>query len=668
MNFFRLGLMLVILVFLALLPARGQVVGGSGGNTARQQRVAAPTISGGDIAAADRAFAEGRFADAMKMYGELVRKSGPRAELNLYLKLGEAANMIAGESMMNAVAARNAWETAAKEYPNSPDAHRRLLKFYLDYAEISALDTRLDLYRKAGAAAEKLVQLNPNDFEAQFKLQESVIEPFLFDRSSDIEAVLTAIEKLKEIQPQLRGNLDVPFFIARAQAKLGSNFIKFGRRDEGLALIKSGVETIDAAIAQSPQLAGPVFRKAQILQSVGPVAYDPAALDDEAAAGKARDRLTRDTADLLLKAIGNLKEDDPDLESIVSFAVQVQRGAGNDAAAENLLRAIIEIRPNATPARIQLGSLLSEDKARSEEILPIIEPACVPPQSLTGIKGIVAADGYRQALMVAVQTRIDLYVSLEPRIAAGDADTAAAGQDLLRRARDELAIIVPKSPPNAPRVMRLIAQMALADKDPQRAIQFLQRALPMARDMDNGLYADTLTMLGKAYIKAGDAEAARKQFDDAIMRANYIPARVAVVRLLLEQENYPQARPMIDALRNDAPAEADVQSVQAELLKWEARGNEQITAGMVEQLSEAQTSQKVNKIGVASRVGQFATAHRLLDELSAQYPNDPRVAILRADVYERANDRPAAIQALQNFDKTMPNVPQVTARLKQLSK
>ncbi len=617
-----------------------------------------------DAATADKLAAEGKFADAARMYSDIIRKSRGRAPLEIYLKLGDVANQIAGEGMMNAVAARNAWETAAREYPASPEPHRRLMKFCLDYADISQLDTRLELIRKAGESARRLVEADPADFRSDMVLQQSIIEPFLFDRSGDTDAVEAAVARLREIEPKLPGEIDVPFFIGRAQAKMGSNYLKFGRREEGAELVKAGLATVDRMIAQYPASAGPLFRKAQILQAVGPIAYVLDKFDDETAVAEAQQQLSRDTADLLGAAVGYLKDDDGDLESIVSFAVQVQRAAGNDLVAENLLRAIMQMRPNSAAARIQLAELVSDDKARLEEILPIIEPACAPPQSMEGIAGLVAADTYRQALMISVRTRISLFEMLEARAADGD---AALAQAQLRATRDELQIVVSRSPRNAPRVLRLLAQLALADKDPKRAVDLLNQAVPTARDLDPILHAELLTLLGKAYRRAGQPEEARKVFDDAIARTGFAPARVALVRQLVDEENYPEARPRLERLRNDLPADPEVQTLQAEILTWEARGNSQVLAGLLDKIPEDHTQAKVNKIGVASRVGVTATATRLIDELARQFPTDPRVVILRAQVLARAGDTEAALAALRGFDTQGVPIPQMQAMITQLT-
>lgn len=676
---FRLG----VLIAATAQVGRGQIIGGGGSGpqpqpspTPTNNRPAPAAASSADPAVGDRLVAEGKFAEAARVYSEAIRRSAGNAPLSLYLRLGDAQNALAGDDIFHAMAARQAWETAMKQYPQSIEPRQRLMRFYVEYADISNTDTRLDLLRRAATVAGQVLAVDPSDDFAVLVQQRGTIEPFLYEKTANAGEVSVAIEALRDLQTRRPEDVDIPFIIARAQGKLGTNALKFGNRDEAAAQIKAAIETMDQAIARQPKSAGLLFRKAQMIQSMGLAAYDINAFSDDRAAAAARDKMGREMADLLGGAVGLLNEKDPELNQIVSFAVRVQRGVGNDALAESILRTIIGAQPKASSPRVQLAEILIEDPARYEEALAILVPAVQPPVSRSGIAGMVAVEAYRSALMTSIDLRIELFNQLRARAKAPDFATAnpaepaaalaAAADKHLQQARADLATLQPRSGEPGPRVLRLNARVQQACGDTARAIQLLNKALPPAREMGEGIYCEILTLLGKAYIESGDTTSARKQFEDAISRIEYAPARIALVQLLIDLKAMPETRPHLEKLKNDLPAAAEVQDLQAQLLQWEGRGDRATVRALLDTMPEESTPHKLNKIGVSSRVGEQDVAMRIIDALAQQFPGESRVTLLRTDVLVRANDRPAAVKLLQDFDAAQPNNPQIRAKLNQL--
>jgi tetratricopeptide (TPR) repeat protein len=114
--------------------------------------------------------------------------------------------------------------------------------------------------------------------------------------------------------------------------------------------------------------------------------------------------------------------------------------------------------------------------------------------------------------------------------------------------------------PRSPHAQWALAMAAAVEGNTERAREAAQLA---ARLAPAGEEAQSAAKLGAVYARMGDGEAAVEQYEQAVEQVDYVPWRVALVRVLQELERTEEAEAQLEHLRAIAPEHPAVLELEA---------------------------------------------------------------------------------------------------------
>lgn len=164
-----------------------------------------------------------------------------------------------------------------------------------------------------------------------------------------------------------------------------------------------------------------------------------------------------------------------DVRVLMARAVLRQR-SGDAAGSERLYRLCLEAHPNFGPAFANLGALLLQGKREDEALALLLEGASRDPQHAPTFANLAAALVHHNRLDEALFAA-DAAVELDPKDADLRRNLAAVQFKLghLRAAERTLREALAEFPDQAPDLLARLADLYVADKDPQHAAQMLGR-------------------------------------------------------------------------------------------------------------------------------------------------------------------------------------------------
>ncbi len=461
---------------------------------------------------------------------ESLMKMAPRNPASNYVN---GLVLFEAEDYPDAISSLTQAEPAFRQFP--------MVLYYLASAHLTEGNDEL-----AGSFAERFVGVAPNNVAgrkllATLRLQDgdyrdvqSLISPVLDSNPNDIGALnlmanalirdgktdqgITMLSRLAELQPDS----------AQAQVRLGAGLLITGDSDEAIQHIETALEL------------DPEFQQADILLVLNHLRkgeYDEAIAAARAYAG--RNPVSVTPHNLLGRVY---LQAGLEAEARESFATALRIDKGDIGANHNLAllalekddldaargyyQAVIAEHPDSMPAVVQLAKL--EARAQNEEAMVgwLIKATEAQPEAL------------EPKLMLA-----RYYLS------QGKAAQVAPLFSTLEAVQQR-----------SPEVLRVLALSQLAEKNPLEARRTLEELLETTPDT-----AATRHLMAQAAIGTGDLNRARQDLQSSLqLDENYFPARIALARLELLEDNNAAFEEQLQWLLENAPEDNSVLQIQAQ--------------------------------------------------------------------------------------------------------
>ncbi|QSA95694.1 XrtA/PEP-CTERM system TPR-repeat protein PrsT [Methylococcus sp. EFPC2] len=209
--------------------------------------------------------------------------------------------------------------------------------------------------------------------------------------------------------------------------------------------------------------------------------------------------------------------------------------------------------------------------------------------------------------------------------------------------------------PRYPDSQDLLATLTEAQLEDNLATQALETAKALAKEAPQSAAAHLL--LAAAYENNRDAKGMRT----ALMRSltldpKLFRSRIAMVRLLVQEQKNAEAEKQLTALVNDEPENADVLSLQGWYLTvLQNRPKDAITPYQ-KAFEKAPSTSAVTKLAQTQWLaGDRDRALATLEQWNKQHPNDAFIHYARSNLYTQLGKDKAAIEQLEQTIKIDPN-------------
>ncbi|MEC5397995.1 XrtA/PEP-CTERM system TPR-repeat protein PrsT [Uliginosibacterium sp. H1] len=197
--------------------------------------------------------------------------------------------------------------------------------------------------------------------------------------------------------------------------------------------------------------------------------------------------------------------------------------------------------------------------------------------------------------------------------------------------------------------------------------QVIERVQPT--DLPAAARLEVLVLRGSAYSELGDNQAAARSLDEArSLDPNSVAVLLADSSLQLKLRRVDAALALTDKALSIAPANADAWAAKAGVLLAQRQVPEALAAyGRALAAEPKHIEARLARATVLLDAGQDAPAKADIDELGKLSPDDPRVAMLRANLAARRGEGSAVQLALGEVVATIdPMSPESRARRPQL--
>lgn len=604
----------------------------------------------------DRAMKEERYQDAIDAYAKAIRLKDN--DPMVWVKLGDAHNMLSADDINNLYKARGVWENAIQQDPRLMEAHQRLLNFWLDWGNAVAGATRTTYLDRAADAARGILRVAPDDKKARRVIQEAVVESWLSGAAVDQQKVEDAITELRKLQTEDPTNPEIPFAIARAQAQQGFDAMRRNDRQQATILLDEAIKTMDDAIAANPESGVMLIRKAQLLSGIGPrIEQDK----DDSRVKQKLTQLNEDIAGLAEKARTLIKPDDEEYVQTWVFCAMMQQRVGKMDEAEAILRQLVKDRPDEIVPRIQLAELLRTDAARWQEALDLL--TSLPPTATKakgGVTGQIARGAETRALLAATDIRLDLFMQARQK---NDTKTA---DELMKQVEDALTKVAAKDPDNA-NLLRVRGKKELFNNEMVASVQTLRRALTIATDPNDRTKYEVMYLLARAFQVTQQTGEAEKLYREMVDRVDYAPARIELARLLLFKKATDEAAGHIAQLKQQRPKDPEVLRLELALADLQNKQDPEAAAKRLADLPEGTEREKLEKARIALAVNKPDEVLRLIQPLYEGNRDKPEFAMALASALQQRKEVDKAVQLLTDFSGRHPENLQVKGMLTNMS-
>jgi putative PEP-CTERM system TPR-repeat lipoprotein len=406
---------------------------------------------------------------------------------------------------------------------------------------------------------------------------------------------------------------------AEAQAQLGFAFIVNGETGKGL-------ETLESALKLDPN-----FTQAEVLVVIA--------------------HLKAKEFDRAVKAVEGLKKKMPgnplplNLEGIVYLA-QSDFGRAQTAFEEAL-----KLKPGDYQAAYSLAQLAIRDKkldkaqAYYEQVLKIH-----PEHSETLFK--LATVNALEGKTAAMEVQLNQAVQADPKALA---PRLALARYHLRfgdpgRSQTLMEEVRPLHGDN-PELLAVLAEAQMKNRQPARA---LATATALASTDDKSAMAQYV--LAKAYAQNQDAKGMRLALEQSLAKdPGFFPSRLAMVKLLLQEQKLPDAKKMLNGLLKERPDDADLFQMKGWFAMQE-RDMKGAIAAYQRALDQVPNSSIVTSLAQAQWLkGDRKEALMTLENWNKEHPKDTVAYYLHASLALAAGEKQKAQTSLEQLLAVSPD-------------
>lgn len=524
---------------------------------------------------------------------ESLMKMAPRNPASNYVN---GLVLFREQDYANAISSLTQAEPAFRQYP--------MVLYYLASAHLTEGNEEL-----AASFAERFVSVAPNNVAgrkllATLRLQDgdyrdvqSLISPVLDSNPDDIGALnlmanalirdgktdqgITLLSRLAELQPDS----------AQAQVRLGAGLLITGDNDEAIQHIETALEL------------DPEFQQADILLVLNHLRKG----ENEEAIAAAKAYAGRNPVSVtphnLLGRVYLQAGMEPEARKSFTTALRIDKsdfGANHNLAllaleeedldsARGYYEAVLAGYPDSVPAMVQLAKL--EARAQNEQAMAewLVKATETQPEAV------------QPKLMLA-----RYYLS------QGKAAQVAPLFSTLEEVQQQ-----------SPAVLRVLALSQLAEENPLEARRTLEQLLETTPDT-----AAIRHLMAQAAVGTGDLNRARKDLQSALqLDQDYFPARIALARLELLEENNAAFEEQLQWLLANAPEDNNVLQLQAQYAARQERPKDAVA--FARQAYDKTPSQKNLLIlaGYEDAAGDTDAAVTLMKSWLKDNPKDDAVRL-----------------------------------------
>lgn len=568
-----------------------------------------------------------------------------------------------------------AWTMALEVDPGYLPALQRLLDAYVDDAQIYQ---RPWAYTNIRQYAGRIATIDPSNTKAAALMQMSWLQAWLAGVETDPQQIDNAIAELSKISAKDPSNIEIPFVVARAKFQKGEGLRAQGRIADAKAIYNDVRLSLDKGIEQNKTNARFVARASQLYQDLLPNFRNDPEIQ--------KDLVTRRNQ-CMASAQAQVKPEDPQYWEVMTTIAGAAFRSQDTKLAEQIYRDLLKIRPEDRTLRLALAQLLGNEANKRDEAIALLE-APVPESNDVGTRVRFRREIETRTLQMLTSYRVDkLGMVRDPKEKEALTAKIEAGLETLFNRSGETAEYLKYKG----KLQQSQGKFVDAVKSYNRSAQLSEQAM---RPVDD----DLMYQLARTYVALNQSGEAKKKLESLVSRyETFIPARLLLVRILLDEANVGRAEWHLRYLERNLPddpqvtllllSEARLKRDRSRIKELYARlpqtNREQTLAKAVaaselglDQEADAafrkllQEGDDLQLIQEAARfyvkTGRVDDARRLVDHAAAARPDDNALKLLRAQI-EGAGETEVGDLVEKNIDDIKDEFQRELTRARYLS-
>lgn len=554
---------------------------------------------------------------------EILKKTAPKLYLTHfaegYLKIAQGQIKEAKEPLEQALALND-------RYP--------FTLFYLGFIalsqnELQQADQYLSRFNRIFPGSPQshtllaMVKYRQKDFEAA----RTLLMPVLLSRPEDALALnlmaniefasghpqegLQYLQKLAELKPES----------GAVEARLGIGMLAAGLKEEGL-------KALEKALAEDQSLVQP-----EVLLATTYI-HDKNFAKAKESIERLKSKLPKHPLPFNLEAMWHQAQGD---EAAAKAALDQawKLDPGHPTTGENLARLAFKNQQFAEVRRIY------------EEILKVH-----PNNALAQLR--LSEMDFREGKFKEMEERLSNLIRTQPELLQARLELAKYYLQFGQPERSQTLLEEIRSRyPEHPELLAVLAKAQLEAKQPKHALETAQALAKLAPKA-----ALPHHLLAQAYAQLKDAQGTRRELEETLkLDPKFLPARLAMVKLLALEKKPEQATNTLNQLAKDFPDNAEVLALRG---WWAMRQHQPQEAANYYQKALAKQPTSALAINLADalwRAGSREEAVKTLEDWNGKYPKDTSVLYFRSGLYQALGREQDAKQALAELLKINPKNP-----------
>ena len=556
---------------------------------------------------------EGRLSDAAEEYKIAIGLD--RRNPEVYLRLGDVMRQLTRTDPALVDKDKTYWTMALEADPSYLPAMQRLLDGYLEDAQ---LYSNPQVFSRIRDICARTLSIDPTDSRAKANLHIAWVQSWLAGVETSPQQIEESLRELASLQERDPSNFDVPFMIARAKISMANKFMGEERTKEASDAIMQAEGAMQQAITANPENPRIHLRNGQVMLEIASIyRRDNVKRKQFRALGTAS----------LTRAQELVKNDESAFLEVNMAAAMVAHQDQKTELADKIYREMLARFPDDLSIRIALAQLMASDPSKRQDAISLLEDNVNDDTSLIGARVRLRADMVLRSQLVLAGLRID---------ALAAAKTDEEKKEIQDKINTHLTEIYNKQG-EAPEYLRLKGRLYQAQNLFVDSIQTYSRAAAMLAQLGRPQDDDMMYQLARVYILARQTGEARAILEDLVRKYDvFMPARILLCRVLLDEGSLDKAAPHLKYLEQNAPDDPQVTA----LLLASAGKQQEDDAKTKERLAkipEGSRAEKLAKARVAMESGQISESNRLANQLLAEKPGDEEAAQIAIQTLMREN-------------------------------
>jgi tetratricopeptide (TPR) repeat protein len=511
-------------------------------------------------------------------------------------------------------------------------ALQRLLDSWVEEAQVWQ---RPEIFSNIRSYAERILSIDPSDTKSLMLLNVSYIQQWMAGILTTPQEVDRAIESLMQLAKRDASDVEIPFLVTRARFQRALDYRAKGKLLESKAEFAQVRSLLDASVQASPENPRLLSRAALVyLDLIPQFRGDSDAQNDM--------RAKKDAA--LDKAMALVKSDEAMYWEVANTVASATFRGQDPAKAEKIYRDLLQLRPEDRTVRLNLAQLLGNDSSKRDEAIMLLE-ATPPEDNATGVWVRFRQENETRTLLLLADYRISKLLGMRE---------GSEREEVSKRIDDGLKLIFSRSGEH-PEYLKLRGKFEQARQKYVEAIKSYNRAVQVRSQMnlphDDGL----LYELARTYLALNQTGEARKILEDLVARIDerFLPARVLLTRVLLNDANLVKADPHLRYLERNVPDDPEVMR----LLLTEARLRRDTTRvrELYAKLPHTGREQALDKAVAAAELGLNDEADRAFKALLSEGSDDAQVLQEVVRFYLKTNRSEEAVRLVERAIAARPD-------------